>query len=269
MVVTAAAAAAEEANVSVETDFQRGFGGGFGLKGISTNTKKGVKHYRAQTSVKRLYMTGRERRTLEAVVQDHMMLSQIRENLSAWFEKYGFNAMEKPGDGYRTAVEELQHASEVVLRDSGVDADDVGFCKFFCLVNAKAHIGRQLRSPTTHSPRVCLEYLQRLTAASHLGWCHLRSVYIDLFQPSDARTRFSQGTRYTQTTAATRLDSLYDRFAPRRNEIAQRREERRCRQAAVAVDTAERQAKIQRYRDVQKRRRDIAVAEALRRRRTK
>ena len=237
-VIVAAAAVATETCSGVGVG--RGFRGRFGNKGFSMFMIQGVKYYRAQTSVNRLYMSGRNRRSLEAVVQDHLILSQIRENLSAWFEKYGFNAMEKAGDEYRDAVEELQHANEVVLRDSGAGDDDE-LCTYFCRVSAHAHIGRQLTSPNTRSLSVCLGHLQRLVAASHFGWCHLRSVYIDLLERSDSclTSRPSQAMRSTQTAAA-RLDALHDRVASRRIEIAQRREERRCRQAAAAKEVVAR-----------------------------
>ena len=65
------------------------------------------------------------------------------------------------------ALDELQRASEAVLCVIG--AHDDGFCTFNCVVSTKTHVGRQLSSPATRSLRACLGYLQRLTAASHIG----------------------------------------------------------------------------------------------------
>ena len=204
-------------------------------------------------------MIGRNRRSLEAVVQDHMVLSQIRENLGAWFEKHGFDVTGKLDDEYYVTLEELQRANEVVLREGGVD-HDVGFCTFCCMVSAKTHIGRRLRSPNTRSLGVCLGHLQRLSAASHLDWPELRSVYLDLFQQSDPRMRVPtpRGTRLTQA-AAQRVDAVYARFTARRTEIARRRDERLLRRAAAAADAAARRQEGRRCLHAKKLLRDARV----------
>ena len=126
--------------------------------------------------------------SLEAVVQDHMVLSQIPENLGAWFEKHGFNVMHKPDSERGDALEELKGANEVVLCESGV-GDGIGFCSVWCLISAKAHIGGRLRSFTTQSLRVCLHHFRRLSAVCRLDWSQLRRVDIDLRKvPSNCGT---------------------------------------------------------------------------------
>ena len=198
------------------------------MRGITSSRSQGKTYYSAATSVNRIYIRGRSRQSLEAVVQDHVVLSQIREHINVWFQKHGCAVMKSSQSRCVRGLEELRVANDSVFRDSGV-ADDDSFCTYYCMVSVKSHIGRYLYSPTTRSINVCIEHLQQLTWASQLSWIDLRAAYVDICRQAEDRVPSRGRQAHSAETAAKRLDDLYDRFASRRAAVAQRRQHQRCR----------------------------------------
>ena len=127
-----------------------------------------MKYYLAQTSAHRVHVAGRNRRSLEAVVQDPMVLSQIRENLSAWFEKHRLDLLNAPHQECGLLVEELERANEAVVRESEAGGHDV-CCTFFCLINAKVtKVASCLRPPSAPLGTDCCEPLGLVKATERV-----------------------------------------------------------------------------------------------------
>ena len=189
---------------------------------------QGKKRYRASTSVGLIDIRGRDRQSLEAVVQDHVLLSLIRENICVWFQEYGRALASNKLSECPKALSELRSVCDSVFSEAGVDKDD--FCTYFSKVNMYSHIGRQLYVPGTCSIDVCIQHLQLLALASQSDWQELRAAYLSIYQHTEVRvTSRGRVTPKCVDSVAKRLDDLYDRFASRRAAVAQRREDRRCR----------------------------------------